>query len=184
MIEQEIKLAFDSVEAARQAVTTAGGRLVVARRLIQDQLFDTPDRRLGASDRTCRLRREADQAILTFKGPTLPGPVKRREETETVVNDADAVSTVLAGLGFEPTFRSEKYREEYASAGAEVTVDETPVGVFVEIEGTPETIGAITRALARTPADYRLESYPRLYLAWCAARGRTPTHMTFESTSA
>lgn len=184
MIEQEIKLAFDSVEAARQSVTAAGGRLVVARRLIQDQLFDAPDRRLSASDRTCRLRREPGRAILTFKGPTLPGPVKRREETETAVDDADVMTTVLRGLGFEPTFRSEKYREEYALGGLAVTVDETPVGVFVEIEGTPESIEAVTRQLGRTPADYRLESYPRLYAAWCAARGRTPGHMTFDSTSA
>ena len=183
MIEQEIKLAFDSVEAARQAVTTAGGRLVVARRLIQDQLFDTPDKRLGETDRTCRLRREPGRAILTFKGPTLPGPVKQREETETAVEDADAMTTVLGGLGLQPTFRSEKYREEYALDGLDVTIDETPVGVFVEIEGTPASIEAAARRLGRTPADYRLESYPRLYMAWCAARGRTPTDMTFESTS-
>lgn len=184
MIEQEIKLAFDSVEAARLAVTTAGGRLVIARRLIQDQLFDTPDKRLGTSDRTCRLRREPGRVIVTFKGPTLPGPVKRREETETDVEDADSMTAILRGLGLEPTFRSEKYREEYAVDGLDVTVDETPVGVFVEIEGTPESIEAVTRRLGRTPADYRLESYPRLYAAWCAERGRTPGHMTFDSASA
>jgi adenylate cyclase class 2 len=184
VIEQEIKLAFDSVEAARRAVAAAGGRLVVARRLIQDQLFDTPDKRLGQSDRTCRLRREPGRAILTFKGPTLPGPVKRREETETVVEDPDAMTGVLGGLGLKPTFRSEKYREEYALDGVEVTVDETPVGVFIEIEGTPESIEAVTRRLGRTLADYRLESYPRLYAAWCEAHGRTPRDMTFDATSA
>ena len=183
MIEQEIKLAFDSGEAARQAVTTAGGRLVVPRRLIQDQLFDTPDKHLGASDCTCRLRREPGRAILTFKGPTLPGPVKRREETETVVENADAMAAVLGGLGLRPVFRSEKYREEFTIDGVDVTVDETPVGVFVEIEGTPASIEAVARRLGRTPADYRLESYPRLYADWCAARGRTPTDMTFDSTS-
>jgi adenylate cyclase class 2 len=178
-IEQEIKLVFDSVAAARRAIAAAGGQLGVPRRLIQDQLFDTADRRLGGGDRTCRLRREPGRTILTFKGPTLPGPVKRREEIETVVEDADAMTGVLRGLGLEPTFRSEKYREEYALGGAEVTVDETPVGVFVEIEGTPKEIEAVARLLGRTPADYRLESYPRLYAAWCAARGLVPGDMTF-----
>ena len=42
-VEQEIKLVFADVEAARQAVQTAGGRLVVSRRLLDDTLFDTPD---------------------------------------------------------------------------------------------------------------------------------------------
>jgi hypothetical protein len=34
MVEQEVKLQFEDVEAARSAVTTAGGRLVVSRRLL------------------------------------------------------------------------------------------------------------------------------------------------------
>jgi adenylate cyclase class 2 len=179
MIEQEVKLAFDGLDAARLAVTTAGGRLIVPRRLIEDRLFDTPDRRLGRADKTCRLRREPGRAFLTFKGPALPGHVKSREETETPVADPDAMEGILGHLGLEPVFRSEKYREEYALDEATVTVDETPVGVFVEIEGTPAVIDRVARRLDRTPADYRLESYPRLYAAWCVAHGRSPGDMTF-----
>jgi len=179
MIEQEVKLAFDGLEAARLAVTTAGGRLIVPRRLIEDRLFDTPDRRLGRGDKTCRLRREPGRAFLAFKGPALPGPVKSREETETPVGDADAIERILLALGLEPAFRSEKYREEYALDEATVTVDETPVGIFVEIEGTPAVIDRVAGRLDRTPAEYRLESYPRLYAAWCVAHGRTPGDMTF-----
>jgi adenylate cyclase class 2 len=179
MLEQEIKLAFESPEAARLAVTTTGGRLVVPRRLIEDRLFDTPDRRLRLAGTTCRLRREPGQARLTFKGPSVPGVVKTREETETTVGDADQMERILGALGLTEAFRAEKYREEYTFSEATVTVDETPVGVFVEIEATPERIEQIARRLARTPADYRLESYPRLYADWCAARGLTPGDMTF-----
>lgn len=179
MIEHEVKLAFGSLEAARLAVTAAGGRLIVARRLLDDRLFDTPDRRFGQADKTFRLRREPARALLTMKGPTLPGSVKSREETETAVADAEALERILAGLGLEPAFRSEKYREEYALDEATVTVDETPVGVFVEIEAMPTVIDRVARRLERTPADYRLESYPRLYAAWCAAHGRPPGDMTF-----
>jgi adenylate cyclase class 2 len=180
MIEQEVKLAFESVEAARHAVTTAGGRLVVSRRLLDDRLYDTPDRRLGRVDTTCRIRREPGRAFLTFKGPTMPGPVKQREEHETAVTDAEALERVLAALGLAQVFRAEKYREEYAIDGGTVTVDETPVGVFVEIEATPDVIERIAHRLDRTPADYMLDSYPRLYAAWCAAHGRTPGNMTFD----
>ena len=181
MIEQEVKLAFESVEAARLAVTTAGGRLVVSRRLIEDRLFDTADQRLTQADKTCRLRREPTVGLLTFKGPTIPGPVKMREETQTTVADSDAMERILAALGLVPVFRAQKYREEYSIEDATVTVDETPIGVFVEIEATPGAIEHIAGLLQKTPADYRLESYPRLYVAWCAAHGRTPGDMTFES---
>jgi adenylate cyclase class 2 len=179
MIEQEVKLAFDGLEAARLAVTAAGGRLMVPRRLIEDRLFDTPDGRLGRADKTCRLRREPGRAFLTFKGPLLPGHVKSREETETPVADADAIERILVALGLEPAFRSEKYREEYVLDEATVTVDETPIGIFVEIEATPTLIDRVAHRLGRAPADYRLESYPRLYADWCAANGRPPGDMTF-----
>ena len=71
-----------------------------------------------------------------------------------------------------------------AVAAAPVTPAPTPVpdataAPFVEIEGTPDRIEQVARRLARTPADYRLESYPRLYADWCAARGLTPGDMTF-----
>jgi len=180
MIEQEVKLSFESVEAARLAVTTAGGRLVASRRLLDDRLFDTADRRLAQADTTCRIRREPTRAFLTFKGPSIPGPIKQREEHETSVAKPEALERVLDALGLMQVFRAEKYREEYSLEGGTVTIDETPVGVFVEIEATPEIIERVARRLDRTPADYMLESYPRLYAAWCVAHGRTPGNMTFD----
>jgi inorganic triphosphatase YgiF len=66
-LEQEIKLAFESLEAARRAVLTAGGRLVVSRRLLDDRLFDTADERLRRSGSAFRIRRDGDRTLLTFK---------------------------------------------------------------------------------------------------------------------
>jgi adenylate cyclase class 2 len=179
LLEQEIKLAFDTLEAARRAVTTAGGRLVVSRRLLVDTLFASPDGRIPLDGTTLRLRRAGEQSYVTFKGASLPGPVKIREELETAVGDADMFDRILAGLGYRPTFRAEKYREEYTVGDTRVMIDDCPIGVFVEVEGTPDTIERTARLLGRSPADYRLESYQRLYVAWCEAKGIAPTHMTF-----
>ena len=179
MLEQEIKLAFDSIEAARRAVNTAGGRLVVSRRLLVDTLFESPDGRMPANGSTLRLRRDGPQGILTFKGPTLSGPVKIREEIETAVGDADTAERLLTSLGYRPTFRGEKYREEYSIERVHVTIDEAPVGVFVEIEGDPVSIERTSGRLGRTPADYRLESYQRLHAEWCTSRGLARRDMTF-----
>jgi adenylate cyclase class 2 len=179
-LEHEVKLRFDTVEAARHAVEAAGGQLVVARRLLVDMLFDTPGQQLRVARSGLRVRRDRDRAFLTFKGPVQPGPVKSREEIEVPVGDAEQMHRVLHSLGFEPWFRSEKYREEYRLGNALVTVDEAPIGVFVEIEAAPDEIDRAAARLGCTPKDYRLESYVRLYFSWCEARGRVPGHMVFE----
>jgi adenylate cyclase class 2 len=77
-------------------------------------------------------------------------------------------------------FRAQKYREEYDLGAALVTVDETPLGIYVEIEAAPDEIARITRLLGRSEADYCLESYPTLWRRWCVARGRPPGNMLFE----
>jgi adenylate cyclase, class 2 len=179
MIEQEIKLVFESAEAARQAVLAAGGRLVVSRRLLDDRLFDTPDTWLRRSGTALRLRRDADRAFLTFKGPVQPGAVKRREELETTVGDADIAEAIVIALGFRRWFRSEKYREEYDIESARVAVDDTPIGAFVEIEADEHSIARVAARLGRSTAEYRLESYPRLFRDWCEARGVHETDMVF-----
>jgi adenylate cyclase class 2 len=179
LIEHEVKLAFESVEAARRAVTTAGGRLVVSRRLIDDQLFDTADRRLKQAGVTLRVRRADDVSYLTFKGPVQAGPVKSREEIETTVGDPGIVEAIVLALGFRPFFRAQKYREEYALDIAHLTVDEAPIGVFVEIEAPPKEIERVAGQLGRTPEDFHLDSYQRLYLLWCEREGVAPTNMVF-----
>jgi len=178
-IEHEVKLAFASVEAARQAVLTAGGRLDVSRRLLDDRLYDTIDQHLGRGGAALRVRRDADRAFITFKGPVQGGPVKSRPEIETAVGDADVAEAILTSLGFRRWFRGEKYREEYLVGEARVTIDEAPIGVFVEIEAAPGVIDEVAARLGRGRGDYRLESYPALQAAWCRARGRDLEDMVF-----
>jgi adenylate cyclase, class 2 len=62
-----------------------------------------------------------------------------------------------------------------------VMIDETPIGVFVEIEGSPSEIEHTAQLLGKSTGDYRLESYPRLYADWCAARGLPFGEMSFSA---
>jgi adenylate cyclase class 2 len=181
MLEQEIKLQFQTLESARAAVAAAGGCLIVPRRLIDDQLFDTRDGRLGRAGTALRLRRDHDGAMLTVKGPVLPGPVKSREEFETSIGDARIAEAMLATLGFVPYFRAQKYREEYAIGPTHLMVDDAPVGVFIEVEGTPDEISRVSALLGRTAADYRLESYMGLWRRRCQDAGLSePADMLFD----
>lgn len=179
-LEQEVKLAYPDVEAARLAVTTAGGRLVVSRRLLDDRFFDTHDLRLRRESQALRIRQDGELATLTWKGPPQPGAVKTREEIEADCTNANDLLALLGALGYVPCFRSQKFREEYALGAALVTVDETPFAVFVEVEASPDVIGDVVSRLGRTPADYEVASYVTLWRRWCTARNVPFGDMLFE----
>jgi len=179
-LEREIKLRFDSAEAARVAVLGAGATPVRSRRLQEDCLLDTADEALHVRRCVLRVRIESGKSLLTFKGPVQPSVVKLREELETVIGDGPLVLRILEELGFRVWFRYQKYREEFALDDVIVAVDETPVGAFVEIEGGDRGIVETAGALGRGPADYLLDSYRRLYMLDCDARGVAPGDMLFE----
>ena len=178
--EREIKLPYPSAEEARQAVLATGATPVHGRRLQEDALLDTDDEELRRRRCILRVRTENGKARLTFKGPVQPAAMKVREEVETLVGDGEVLLRVLHELGLHVWFRYEKFREEFASEDVIVAVDETPVGVFVEIEGGEDGITQMAGALGRQPSDYVLDSYRGLYLAYRESNGLTGRDMLFE----
>jgi len=163
MLEREVKLPFRDADAAREAVLSTGASPLRCRRLQEDALFDTADESLRKRGCALRIRIESGRSLVTFKGPVQPGPMKTREEHETVVGDGEVIAQVFEALGLRPWFRYQKYREEYAAENATIAIDETPVGTFIEIEGGEDAILALTRALGRTPDDFILDSYYSLF---------------------
>jgi adenylate cyclase class 2 len=180
-LEREIKLRYDNPAAARAAVLNTGATLVKPRRLQTDALFDTPEGLLSPRQSVLRVRRDGDRSYLTLKNPAAHPTMKLREEIETTIGDAAAVTRILEELGLRAWFRYEKYREEFALPEVVIAIDETPVGTFVEIEGSERSITAVAFTLGYDPADYVLDSYRTLYVNDCAARGVAPTHMLFSA---
>lgn len=178
-IEREVKLRFTSAEEAREAVLAAGAVPLLGRRLQEDALYDTAGDQLKARRSALRLRRENGKARVTFKGPVQPDVMKVREELETVVADGDVLHRVFEELGLRVWFRYQKYREEFSHQDVIVAIDETPVGVFVELEGSAQGIGEMTAALGRSPADYIVQSYYSLFLEHRAGREMTGGDMLF-----
>ena len=82
MIEREVKLRFDSPEAARAAVLAAGATPLRCRRLQEDALLDTDDEMLRRRQCALRIRTDSGKSLLTFKGPLQPGMMKQRDELE------------------------------------------------------------------------------------------------------
>ena len=176
MIEREIKLSFASVDEARAALEAAGVVPHAPRRLQDDSLYDTDNKMLMAGRSLLRLRRDGARALVTFKGPVTHGVMKARDEIESAVDDGDAFAAMFDALGFKRWWRYQKYREEFRADGVIAAIDETPAGVFVEIEGEEEGIAHLARSIGRSPSDYILDSY---HAVWVKAKGEGAGDMIF-----
>jgi len=140
----------------------------------------------------------ASRTLLTFKSPPeqlaigeiRPNKDRRykiREEIETTLQDAGPIKRIFEGLGLRGWFRYEKFRTTYVlparhrwAKGLLIEVDETPIGVFVELEGPGEAIDRAAKELGFSKKDYVLKNYLVLYLDECKKQGKQPTHMLFE----
>ncbi len=184
--EIEIKLRVEDAAKARGMLREAGFRVRKRRVFEANRVYDTAARSLRAAKQLLRLRTVGARNQLTFKGAPLPGKHKKREEWELTVADAAAMEAILTRLGYQLMFRYEKYRTEYSRAEEPgvVTVDETPIGTFLELEGPPGWIDRTARELGFGAADYITLSYGSLYMEYCQVRGVTPGHMVFAATGA
>jgi adenylate cyclase, class 2 len=181
MLEREVKIRFPDPDLARAALAAIGAVPLRPRRLQDDTLFDTADNALRARRAAVRLRREPDRAFLTYKGPVQPGPMKLREEQETEVTDADVLRRILQELGLQAWFRYQKFREEFQAPGVVVALDETPVGTYLELEGSEEGILTVADALGCSPADFIVDSYRGLFVAFALANKVSARDMLFDA---
>jgi adenylate cyclase class 2 len=180
--ETEIKLAAPDVRAARKLLHAAG--FTVSRRRVFEAnvIFDTPGLSLRRGQQLLRLRQAGRLATVTFKGKPVAGKHKSREELELSISNAATMGAIFERLGYRPVFRYEKYRTEYrlARGAGMATLDETPIGVYVELEGTPTWIDRTAKRMGCGESAYITASYARLYLDWCAKNGVRPGNMVFD----
>jgi adenylate cyclase class 2 len=175
--ETEVKIAITDKKAAQDLIEAQGYRVIGPRTLQSDQVFDSPDNALRRSGQLLRLRSEGSGAILTYKGPAVQGIAhKSREEIETSAGDGPTVQRILEKIGFVRTFRYEKYRTTYRAPDQPglIELDETPIGVFLELEGPAYWIDRAAAALGFATQDYITASYAALYRDHVSAHGGPP----------
>ncbi len=187
MTETEIKLLWQgSAEEARALIERHGYGLSSPRTLECDQLFDLPSGALRQSDRILRLRKtssaeEGQHAVVTYKGCASREIYKSREEIEFDVSDPDAFVLVLERLEYHPGFRYEKYRTKFKAYGEPgiIAIDETPIGVYLELEGPQAWIDSTAARLGFPPERFLTASYAGLYREHLQQHPDAPPHMTF-----
>ncbi len=184
-LEIEIKLRVENVASVRRRLARVGARRV-ARRHEDDTLYDTSSRALKRRGELLRLRlRGGRRALVTYKGRQAAGQrYKVRQEIEFSVSDPAKLRAALEALGFRPWFRYEKYRTSYRLPrlpGLAVELDETPIGTFLELEGTPGAIDRAAGLLGYQPGEYLVATYHDLFLAAGRKLGLRRDAMLFPS---
>ena len=172
--EIEIKLRVASAADAARRLEAAGFQIVRPRVFEINHLLDDAAGSLLSRGEALRVRERGGETILTYKGPPEAGRHKIREEIETGITAAAPLLNLLARLGFAPTYRYEKFRTEFARPGEPgvATVDETPIGVFMELEGGPDWIDQTAAELGFPEMEFIQQSYATLFHTYCQAAGR------------
>lgn len=184
-VEIEIKLRLrGELAQARQKLRQLGFR-IGRRKLESNILLDNSKHTLRSHGKLIRIRRIGRQTLLTYKGPSEPGRYKKRPELEFYLPPNSPVEDVFAHLGYHPVFRYEKFRTECTKPPDhdKVLLDETPIGNFLELEGSPRWIDRMARLLGYSRADYITRSYGYLYSAHCRERRTQAKDMLFKKRS-
>ncbi len=133
-LEIEVKFPVQDLTIIETRLLEMEARLLRPRVHEVNLRFDTSLGDLRCQDQVLRLR-QGDDIRLTFKGPTdAKSGVAEREEIEFTVGDFDDAKRFLEALGFQVVVIYEKYRTAYQLGNAEILLDETPIGNFIEIE--------------------------------------------------
>ena len=180
-IEREVKLRFESVDAARAAIlaterdaaavpASPGG--LAARRRAGDAC--------GGGDACLRVRIESGKSLLTFKGPVQHSPVKVREEVETVVGDgtvccaASSSSAIACGSAIRSTARSTRSRTSCSPSTKRRSACSS------RSRAASRGSADVTRLLGLSERDYVLDSYRGLFVEHRRMRGLPATDMLFD----
>jgi adenylate cyclase, class 2 len=197
--EIEIKLRIADLREILGRLSRLGA-VPRGRVLEQNTLFDTRDSSFWRQGRLLRLRTQTPApgngsrggprtTVLTAKAPPSSGrlsspkkmPYKERLESELTVGTRVRWHRALGELGFRAGFRYEKYRTSFRLGSLHLDLDETPVGVFLELEGAPSAIRRTARALGFVPEEHIRATYWDLYAADCRRFKRKPRNMMFKS---
>ena len=200
--EREIKLRIADLPELRRALRRLGARVARPRLHERNVLFDTVEASLASREQLLRIRTErlsgrsrklSLHCLLTFKRPPIKAESshkgerhKVREEIELGVTDPKLLAMIFEGLGMRSWFQYEKFRTTFRlpasnawARGLLIELDETPIGVFLELEGPANAIDRVAKALGFASRDYVLANYMTLYWEYCRSRGEEPRDMLF-----
>lgn len=169
--ETEVKIKINTFDEIKNKLLNLNAELYKKRALETDEYFD----KKAILKKTGKVLRLRDNSILTYKGAEqnkqtnkkhkkkMKETMKVREEIEVMVDNAENLKKILEKIGFSIVARKEKYREAYVLNLTKICIDETPIGNYIEIEGTKEGVKQIASALGFSEKQFIKKSYSTLW---------------------
>ena len=178
-LEIEVKLRIRNLQQLRRDLLEMDCKEIVPRNLERNWTWDFPGQPLRQQGKLLRVREFAGHCLLTFKGVAQESRhFKIREERETKVQDSETLGVILGRLGLEVFFRYEKFRTSYSLRlrgkrhSVDLSVDETPIGNYLEIEGTEADIHKVAEKLGFEEGAFIKESYLTLFAKSRSRKGQ------------
>ena len=163
-MEIEAKLKVESHEEIVKKLAELGAEFV-QEQLQTDYYLDDANMTLTKTDRCLRLRRwltdQKEKFFLTYKGAKEEHRLKKRQEIELAIENADSAQKLFAELGYKQVLVIEKKRSIWRLGRCEIALDELPLlGSFVEIEGPEEDkIAEVQKNLGLAHLPHIVETY-------------------------
>jgi adenylate cyclase, class 2 len=182
-VETEVKIRVANRENFERGLSQLGFERVTARTFERNILYDTPGRSLRNSRQILRIRQYGEKWVVTHKSvpqdENPDEPYKRRVETETEVQDGPSLGKIFESLGFGPVFIYEKWRTEWADRQGHCVLDETPLGLYAELEGPSDWIDRTARRLEIDARHFIKLSYGRIFESWREQTASDAQNLTF-----
>ena len=177
MIETKIKIKIDD----RDELTDLLGKNFrferTERYLEDDTLYAFADGRLKKKGSIFRLRVSIPTLentekistsesifIVTWKGPAdTSSGFKEREELEFRTDAGYSLRNKLDAFEMKPIFRYQKYRKYYLKKDLKLTIDDTPMGAYLELLGNMDVITRSAELLGYKKGDFLTENY---FILW------------------
>ncbi len=163
MVEIEVKIRIIDIKNIGEEILQLGAKLEKERFYEENTLYDFPSKIIYKKRQALRLRKINKKSFLTFKGPPQKSrKFKIREEYETEVKNEKQLRKILRSLGFIPVFNYEKHRTVYRKKSLKISLDETSIGNFIELEGKRGEIVKFANALGVSKREFIKLDYIQL----------------------
>ncbi len=163
MVDIEVKIRVNDIDSLKDKILALDARIEKERHYEENTLYDLPTQSLFKKRQALRLRTTGQKAFLTFKGPPEKSrKFKIREEYETEVKNEKQLRKILKSLGFIPVFNYQKHRTIFRRKKLKICLDETVIGMFMELEGERNEIVKFTDALGISKKEFIKLDYIQL----------------------
>ncbi len=158
-IEKEIKLEINNIAGVTDSLRR-NGAVFLGGALEKTIRFDTENLDYERKGKFIRVRSGFSNTItLKEKIKNADSGVRARKETEFEIEDISKMEYILKTLGLTYTRTMEKYRQHWRLGECDVTLDELPFGVFMEIEGEEKEISKTCNILKLDESKKILDTY-------------------------